>query len=122
MKIAIQSIADKGNIEKERILLKVLTDDDIGNYALLQTGYLSDLNKVTIAAHRAYWFPDQEVKTGDSVVLYTKDGTEKQRMIEDDHNVIFYYWGLSEPIWTDPNRAAVLLCAPEWQFKIPDGF
>ena len=70
MRIAILSIADKGNLEKERLVLRVRADADVGDYILIQTGFQSD--GVTIDTHNTYWFPYKKVEAGDLVVIYTK--------------------------------------------------
>ena len=117
MRIAIDSIADKGNPEKERLFLRVRADADVGDYILIQTGFQQD--GVTIDTHNTYWFPYKKVEAGDFVVIYTRKGRENQRALEDGKNVHFFYWGLSGPIGATKDRAPVLLCAPEWISKEP---
>ena len=117
MKIAIHSIADKGNLEEERLVLRVLADADIGDYILIQTGFRDD--GVTIDTHHTYWFPYQKVDAGDLVVIYTKDGYGNQMKLENGKTVHFFYWGLYKPIWIKKDRAPVLLYAPKWAFKEP---
>ena len=118
MRIAIQSIADKGDDQKERLLLKVLAVADIGDYILIQTGFQAD--GVTIDTHHTYWFPYKKVEAGDFVVLYTRKGHENQRKLENGKKVHFFYWGISKSIWSTKDRAPVLLYAPKWDFKEPD--
>ena len=62
MRIEIKSIAEKGNIEKERLVLKVKADTDIGDYILIQAGF--DDGKVTIATYQTYWFPYKAISGG----------------------------------------------------------
>lgn len=118
MKIKIQSIADKGNFEKERLVLKVVSDTDIGDYLVLQTGFHN--GEVTIGAHQTYWFPYKSVSAGDLVVLYTKSGKENEKELKQGKTAHFFYWGLGKEIWNRSDRAPVVMHAPEWASKAPD--
>ena len=118
MKLAIQSVADKGNAEKERLILKVLGDSDAGEYILIQSGFRD--GEVTIGIHHTYWFPYKQVRAGDLVVLYSKTGLENEKRLKTGKTAHFFYWGISEAIWHKEGRAPVLLHAPEWVSKAPD--
>lgn len=118
MKIEIQSIADKGNHEKERLVLKVIADADIGDYLVVQTGYND--GGVTIGTHHTYWFPYMLVSAGDLVVLYTKSGKNSEKELRQGRKAHFFYWGIDAAIWNRKDRAPVLLHAPEWVSKSPD--
>jgi len=59
----------------------------------------------------AYWFPDKLIKTGDWVVLYTKEGTSSEKA-GDRAKTYFYYWGFGEPQWQ--NYVAALVSTPTW--------
>lgn len=118
MKIDIQSVADKGNLAKERLVLKVKADTDTGDYLVIQTGFHD--GEVTIDTHYTFWFPYKSVSAGDLVVLYTKSGKENVRTLKGNRKAHFFYWGLSAALWSTSNRAPVLLHAPEWVSKAPD--
>lgn len=118
MNIEIQSIADKGNHEKERLVLKVLSDSDIGDYLLAQTGYSE--GSVTIGVHHTYWFPYKRVSAGDLVVVYSKTGKDSEKELKQGTKAHFFYWGIGTAIWNRSDRALVLLHAPEWVSKSPD--
>lgn len=118
MNIDIQSIADKGNLEKERLVLKVKADADIGDYLIIQTGFHD--GEVTIGAYNAFWFPYGSVSAGDLVVLYTKSGKEGAKELKGSRMAYFFYWGLSVAIWRGKDRSPVLFYAPEWVGKAPD--
>jgi hypothetical protein len=119
MKLQISSIADKGTSNRERLVLKVLTEADVGDFILMQTGF-TESDGVTNNVYNAYWFPYKRVSSGDLVVVYTKSGTESQKSIDGNRIVHFFYWGLASPIWTKKHTAAVLLYAPEWESKNAD--
>lgn len=118
MKVEIQNVADKGNFAKERLVLKVRADTDIGDYLLLQTGFND--GGVTIATYETFWFPYKKVSAGDLVVLYTKLGKENEKEIKTGRFAHFFYWGLGSAIWTEKDRAPVLLHVSEWVSKSPD--
>jgi len=117
MRLQISSVADKGVADKERIILKVLVDSDIGDFVLLQAGH--NENGVTIAVFHTLWFPYKKVSNGDLVVVYTKSGTNSENTIAGGRTAHFFYWGIPTPIWNTKNRAPVLLYAPEWETKAP---
>ena len=116
MMLEITSFADPGVIENERLVVKVLSDLDIGSYAVLLSG-VSDAKTPISGRKTAYWFPDQEVKSGDLIVLYTKSGTRSKKEIANGHTAHFYYWGLKEPIW-GTLRTAVILRVAEWIHRV----
>lgn len=119
-RITIRSVVDKGNMEKERLVLVACIDMDIGDYILIQTGFYED--SVTIDTYNTYWFPYKKIEKDDLVVLYTKRGRDSQKELEEGKKVHFFYWGLSEPIWSTEDRSPVLLYAPEWINKAPNEF
>ncbi|PLX89517.1 MAG: hypothetical protein C0618_01030 [Desulfuromonas sp.] len=118
MKVNIQSIVEKGNRDKERIILKAVNDTDIGDFIVVQTGF-SD-GQVTIDTYHTFWFPYKAVSAGDLVVLYTKSGKQNEKELRNGKKAHFFYWGLNGPIWNKKDRAPVLLHAPEWTSKSPD--
>ena len=117
MRLAIQYVADRGHVAKERLILRVRADTDVGVYILIQSDFQGD--SVTIATYHTYWFPYKAVKSGDLVVLYTKSGRINEKVVPDGRRVHFFYLGLDEPIWSGEDRAPVLLHAPEWISKSP---
>lgn len=112
MNLKLKSVAEKGNFEKERLVINVLNDADVGDYILMQTG-MSNGN-VNIAVSGTYWFPNQSVNAGDLVVLYTKSGTNKTKDLDGGRKAHFFYWGKNAAIWGNPSKAAVLAHAPTW--------
>lgn len=112
MNLKLKSIAEKGNLEKERLVINVLNDADVGDYILMQTG-MSDGN-VNISIFGTYWFPNKSVKAGDIVVLYTKSGVNKDKDLDGSRKAHFFYWGKNADFWSKPEKAAVLAHAPTW--------
>jgi len=118
MKIDIKSIADKGNLEKERLVLKVKSDIDIGDYLVIQAGFHG--GEVSTGTFNTCWFPYKSIAAGDLVVLYTKSGKENEKELKSSNKAHFFYWGLSSALWANNDRAPVLLHAPEWISKSPN--
>jgi hypothetical protein len=118
MKLEIQSVADKGNFSKERLILRAKAVADIGDYVLIQAGY-SD-GGVNTSIHNTYWFPYKDIGIGDLVVLYTKSGKENEKELKGGRKAHFFYWGLDREIWSFNNKAPVLMHAPEWTSKAPE--
>jgi hypothetical protein len=113
MNLKLKSIADKGNFAKERLVIRVLNDTNVGEFVVLRTGYAQ--GSVTIGVSNTYWFPDKSVRAGDLVVLYSKGGALNEKQLDSGNKAHFYYWGQSEALWATPDKAAVLLHAPTWE-------
>lgn len=122
MNLQISSIADKGVAEKERLVLRVLVDSDLGDYVMLQTGFNEKTGDVTVHVYHAFWFPFKKLAAGDLVALYTKDGNNSEKQIAGGKIAHFFYWGLTGAIWASQSKAPVLLHAPEWVCKKPGEF
>jgi hypothetical protein len=113
MNLSLVSFADSGNLERERVVLKVTGDDDVGTYIAL----CSESGEPRIASsgkNLAFWFPETAVKEGDIVVLYTKSGEESKKDIGDGHTAYFFYWGLPNPVWGTSDMALVLIETNEY--------
>lgn len=113
MNIAIKKVKDAGDPERERLLLQVQSDDDIGRYAVFATSSAED-GGVSNKVDDTFWFPDYEVSAGDLVVLYTKGGTAKVKHNEDGTTSHFFFWGRKGQLWGESGRYAVLLLVRTW--------
>jgi len=113
MNIAIDYIKDPGNLDKERIVFAVKNDEQLGKY-LIAESVLIENSRFSAKIKNVYWFPDQELKQGDKVVLYTKSGNNNTNKNEDGSTTYFYYWGLSEPHLNDKKPCVVLFDA-SWE-------
>ncbi|WP_429124128.1 hypothetical protein [Aeromonas allosaccharophila] len=116
MRLKITAIRDKGDLSKERIVMKVESNCDVGEYILIQSG--RNNGSVTNKVSNSFWFPDKDVHVGDFVVLYTKSGKAKDKAFNDATSH-FFYWGKEAPIWDQEVHAAVLMHAPTWESYIP---
>ena len=118
MTIKFESFADAGDLEKERVVMKAVTDTDIGQFALLRT-LVNSAGNPTTGVTNAFWFPDKPINAGDLVVLYTKVGTPSEKALDSGKRAHFLYWGLSSSLWRNKTVAAVLLHVDEWSSKAP---
>jgi hypothetical protein len=116
MKLEISSYSDVGNFEKERLTLKALSDVDIGDYVIFCSPVSSSGGPVA-GRKTAYWFPDNDIKTGDLLVLYTKEGATSKKSLSGDRTAHFYYWGLGSTVWGGEGNVAVLLLVSDWMSK-----
>ena len=117
MKIQIRFVVDKGDLDHERLVFRVLRDVDLGDFMLVRTGFEDD--QVTTQVLNTFWFPYKAASAGDIVVVYSKTGGAKQKQISDDRTAHFFYWCQDSPLWDDDDVAPVLLYAPEWVSKAP---
>jgi hypothetical protein len=118
MNVKIRSIVDAGVETKERIVMKVLSDTDIGHYAVFEA--LRRGEELSTAILDAYWFPDKSVKEGDLVILYTKSGTSSEKTSEGGKTSHFFYWGRTGSKWGSNESAPALLEIMAWESFIPD--
>lgn len=116
MSFEISSIAGKGELPNERLVLRAVTALDAGHYAVLQTGCRE--GNPTSLVHHCFWFPWYAVKPNDLIVLYTKSGTQSTKSLADGRTAHFFYWNLAHAIWKSDQRAAVVLHAPKWISKL----
>lgn len=116
MDVKIKYIKNSGSASEEKIVFEVLKDCEIGYYLVLDTTYLSD-GKVSNKLRHPYWFPDKKVKTGDLIVLYTKQGENKSKVNEDGSSTHFFYWGLDTSIINNDGDCIVLIEAQNWNVK-----
>ncbi|MCZ4126771.1 hypothetical protein [Stutzerimonas balearica] len=112
MKAKITAIREPGNLQKERIVIRIESACNIGEFLLLQTGFKN--GSVNTGVYETFWFPDKQVRAGDYVVVYTKKGASSEKPFNGVTSH-FFYLGKSTPIWRTNERSAVLMHAPVWQ-------
>ena len=120
MQLELKSFADAGVLDKERLIIRVLADVNIGSYVVLRSK--KNDNGMPISGTKdAYWFPDVKVSRGDLIVLYTKRGTSSKKVLEGSGGMAhFYYWSKGSPFWgADSSNTAVLIYADSWASESP---
>lgn len=119
MQLEIKSFADAGDLARERIVLRALTDIDIGNYVILRSKTDSSGNPLS-GLKTAYWLPDIQISKGDLVVLYTKTGKASKKTLESGRTAHFYYWHQTHALWdADKKNTAVVMLCESWAAKSP---
>ncbi len=116
MKIQIHSYIDNGNIQSERIALRASADCNLKFYCIHLTYELSSGGFYN-QPKETYWFPPQEIKAGDWIVIYTGSGTLSSKKNDDGSTSFFHYWGLSSAIFNKPEDTIVLAELNTWQTK-----
>jgi hypothetical protein len=115
MILEFREIADAGTLAKERVILTVSTAGDVGHYSLYRAKNDPDVEDGVLSGRvEAFWFPDQKVKVGDLVVLYSKDGEESAKRLHGGATTYFYYWGQTRSIWGKADHRAVLVNSGDW--------
>lgn len=113
MNLTISSIADRGDAQKERLVLRAIVDLDVGEYAIFRT-MIHD-GQATASVDRVFWFPTKLVRAGDLVVLYSKTGEDKDRAQKGGGTVHFFYWQKERPQWAQRGLGPVLVHTPNWE-------
>lgn len=120
MNLTFRRIRDAGTLAHERIVFRAIKAADLGDYAIFRASAKD--NSVYAQLSNAFWFPDQDVKPDDLVVVYTKAGKQGRKENKDGSSSHFFYWGLDEVLWDTANFAPVLLEIASWQAFFPADF
>lgn len=115
MNIDIVSIHGQGDADAEFVYLKVTQDCNLQFYMLTDSTYV-DESHISNKLRHLYWFPDQQVKAGDRIILSTNIGT-KSTSLEDGVTTHYLYWNLKQPVWNNTGDTAVLLNLNGWKSK-----
>ena len=111
--LRINSVKDVGDLDRERVVLRALQDTDLANYAVFSCLVFDDKQIESGDIPDVFWFESMDLKTGDFVVLYTKEGTERTKVSERGNKSYFYYWSKKQAIWTEQRRA-ILVNTTDW--------
>lgn len=115
MKYKIRGLREPGNLEKERVTIEILEDGDAGKLIITSTIQKGPDN-VSPRIKNPYWIPDQEVKMGDLVIVYTKKGQNNVRKNNDDTTSYFFYMGLTDALYDEDNKTAAVFSIAKWTF------
>jgi hypothetical protein len=114
MKAKIIGFKSNGDLENERVILRMLADEDIGHYILFETTY-QDGGVSNIMQH-PYWIPDTLVRQGDFVVIYTKKENYRKKRNSLGFDTHFLYRGLEEPVLNNDRHCVTIMDIKEWDF------
>lgn len=114
MKIHILSIADRGVAFQERLHLKVTEPTNLGSYLVVSSVWVNP-TAVANGSRPMYWFPPQELKANDDVVLYTRGGAHLPAQPNTvGGTTYFYFWGQPNTLWNSPEACALLFDVASW--------
>ncbi len=116
MKLKVRKIYSKGTYRQECVVLEALEDCEIGRYLISKAGFSED-GKVALRCKQAYWFPDQKVKKGDFVWLYTcaaRAGEQNSWSSGPEATTYAFFWGLPMEVWDNDWEYIVIVKAAEW--------
>src|SRR5438309_689769 len=106
-------IGNRGDLDKERVHFEVMCDCDIGNYIILATTEIAQ-GRVYCGNRPAYWFASQLFKAGDHLILYSKVGSDTDRLRKDGYTNHFLYWGKVKPLFGSPRARVVVAEINTW--------
>jgi hypothetical protein len=117
MNLEIHSVEDKGNLDSERIWLRVTSDtNNLAYYAIADTTY-TDNGKISNELRHIYWFPGTTAKTGDWLCVYSKNGTNSSAKNNDGTTTHTFFWRLGRTVWNKGKDQAVLFQLTTWTSK-----
>lgn len=112
MSFRISSIANAGDLSKERLVLRADEALDVGAYAIFCC-WAADGDEVSSGdLPAAYWFEDQKVGKGDLIVLYTKSGKRSSKLSDRGKTSHFFYWGRQSTLWVEGKRPVLANTKP----------
>jgi len=115
--LEIHEIEGKGNLETECVWLRVNENiPDLSHYIICDTTYTDDKH-ISNELRHMYWFHKREVKKGDWIKLFTKNGKNTSILNEKGINTHFLYWNLNKTVWNKEGDAAVLFQLKTWNTK-----
>lgn len=117
MDIEILYFKDNGVIDKERVVLLVKENCDLGHYILATSHIKPETNTFSSKIDNVYWLPDREAKKGDKVVVYTKKGINNKRENEDKTTSHFFYWGIENPLNSQNDNTCIVVLNASWQVE-----
>lgn len=114
--LRILSVAAKGDLEHERVVLKVINEIDLVNYLVLDSTYNID-GTISEKNRHVFWFPYWSVSAGDYVLLYTKKGTARTIVDKDSKTIHVFYWGLGRTVWNEDGDVVTIVHTSRFAFR-----
>jgi len=115
MRLELRSLVALGDLENERLTLRVLQDTNLADYLVFRGKFEDD--ELLTDVNQPIWFPYKPVEKGDLVVIYTKKGKASEKKLSTGKIAHFYYLNEKSSIWKEEFSAPVILDAPTWQFQ-----
>lgn len=97
----------------ERLVLEVTEDCNLWPYIVFDSTYD---NGVESNLHRhSFIFPNQNVKNGDYILLYTREGESNRYRNRGGTTTWEYFWGLDVNVWNQEEDEVLLVKAAEFK-------
>lgn len=110
--------ANFGDIDKERVVIRVLQKLSLSDFILVNANQIDD--KIYDLNRKLYWFPSKIVDAGTIVRIYSKAGRDKThfgKFKEEQTTFHDFFWGASQSIWQGDSNTAILVRVQDWQYK-----
>lgn len=110
MNLVISSVHNASTPGKEYVILKAIADTNLHYYAVVDSTFNSDGSMSNEHRH-VYFFPAKALKKGDSVVLFSGNGTNGvvKQFTDTEEDYYAYYWKSGSCIWNDTGDNASLI-------------
>jgi len=113
MTLVIDALKNPGDLNSERLVLRVSESCNAGDYVVVRA--LEDGGLPLSGPVDALWIPDQDVEEGDIVIIYTKVGSKKNKKNSAGKVSYFFYWGKSHINW-GRGYIPCLLYSPSFEY------
>ncbi|MRS89143.1 hypothetical protein GJV04_03690 [Enterobacteriaceae bacterium RIT714] len=114
MKFKINGLREPGNLEKERAVIEILEDGNVGTLIVASTRQQGE-GSVSSEIKNSYWIPDQDVQKGDLIIIYTKAGKKNNRVTPTNSTSYFFYIGLEAPQYNEADETVVVFDISDWK-------
>jgi hypothetical protein len=115
--LEIIKVADAGNLQKERVIMRMGESASLINFLLINSNSAGDSGQVRDLNDHVFWFPDKVVSQGDYVRLYTRAGeVSTQAAMYQGKPATFHnlFWRKKNPVWGGTSNAVVIFRVQTW--------
>lgn len=109
MEIEILAVYDKTDLSHERIVLLAKEDCNLWPYILFNTA--PDFDRYS------FIFPNSEINKGDTVTVYSKEGSQQTQKNPNSTKNHIFYWGMKNSIWKNPSDKVMLVKVTDYKIK-----
>jgi hypothetical protein len=114
MKLRIENIADRGVPNEERLHLRVIEPTNLGSHLVMSSAWVTSTS-VANGSKAVFWFPPQDVRANDEIILYTRGGNfERRSQTLLGPTTYFYFWGLPNTLWNNDSSCALIFDVASW--------
>lgn len=98
MEVEIIGVADKGNLDKERLVIKVVQQCNLAWLIVMDNTY-DEEGRLSNKWRHVYVMPKIMANEGDYIWLYTKKGNILTRDNTSGTKTYELFWGLDQTLW-----------------------